>query len=97
MLLNHLNLLCEQCHDFSAKIGTEVLSTANGIVKSSRKSYISGNYIEIDHGNGFSTVYAHLHRRYVKKGDKITRGQKIGTLGNTGKSTAPHLHYEINT
>jgi len=83
-------------HDFSAKIGTEVLSTANGIVKSSRKSYISGNYIEIDHGNGYATAYTHLSERLVKKGDKVIRGDIIGKVGNTGKSTAPHLHYEIS-
>ena len=74
---------------------TPILATANGTVKKSQRYGTYGNYIEIDHGNGFSTIYAHLHRRYVKKGDKIARGQKIGTLGNTGKSTAPHLHYEV--
>jgi len=74
---------------------TPILATANGTVKKSKRYGTYGNYIEIDHGNGFSTVYAHLHRRYVKKGDKIVRGQKIGTLGNTGKSTGPHLHYEV--
>jgi len=83
-------------HDFSAKIGTEVICTANGVVKSSRKSYISGNYIEIDHGNGYSTAYTHLSERLVKKGDKVIRGDIIGKVGNTGKSTAPHLHYEIS-
>ena len=74
---------------------TPILATANGTVKKSKKYGTYGNYIEIDHGNGFSTVYAHLHRRYVKKGEKVNRGQKIGTLGNTGKSTGPHLHYEV--
>lgn len=83
-------------HDFSAKIGTSVISTANGIVKSSRKSYISGNFIEIDHGNGYVTAYGHLSERLVKKGDRVNRGDIIGKVGNTGKSTAPHLHYEIS-
>ena len=83
-------------HDFSAKIGTEVICTADGIVKSSRKSYISGNYIEVDHGNGYSTAYGHLSDRLVKRGDKVDRGDVIGKVGNTGKSTAPHLHYEIS-
>ena len=54
-----------------------------------------GNYIEIDHGNGYLTAYGHLSTRKVKAGDKVFRGQKIGEVGNTGRSTAPHLHYEV--
>ena len=54
-----------------------------------------GNYVEVDHGNGYVTIYGHLSSRNVKNGDKIYRGQKIGEVGNTGRSTAPHLHYEI--
>ena len=57
------------------KTHANILATANGTVKKSKRYGTYGNYIEIDHGNGFSTVYAHLHRRYVKKGDKIL--QKI--------------------
>ena len=56
---------------------------------------VSGNYIEIDHGNGYITAYGHLSNRSVKVGDKVNRGQKIGEVGNTGRSTAPHLHYEV--
>tara|TARA_Y100000590_G_scaffold42080_1_gene44819 strand:- start:93 stop:1028 length:936 start_codon:yes stop_codon:yes gene_type:complete len=82
-------------HDFSAKIGTEVFATANGTVKTSRYYGSFGNYIEIDHGNGYVTCYGHLSKRQVKKGDLIERGQIIGNIGNTGRSTAPHLHYEI--
>ena len=82
-------------HDFSAKVGTEVYVTANGTVKSSRYFGSFGNYIEVDHGNGYSTTYGHLSKRMVKKGQKIQRGDVIGTVGNTGRSTAPHLHYEI--
>jgi len=82
-------------HDFSAEIGTEVYATANGIVKSSRYFGSFGNYIEIDHGNGFITCYGHLSARHVKKGQSIERGKLIGKIGNTGRSTAPHLHYEI--
>ena len=81
--------------DFSAKRGTGVVATANGIVKTSRYYGSFGNYIEIDHGNGYITCYGHLHKRNVKKGDKVERGQYIGQVGNTGRSTAPHLHYEI--
>ena len=82
-------------HDFSADVGTPIVATADGIVKSSRYFGSFGNYIEIDHGNGFVTCYGHLSKRVVKKGESIERGQYIGTVGNTGRSTAPHLHYEI--
>ncbi|MBI65650.1 MAG: peptidase M23 [Candidatus Marinimicrobia bacterium] len=81
--------------DFSADIGTDVIATANGTVKVSKRNGSFGNYIEIDHGNGYLTVYGHLHNRGVKVGDKVLRGDKIGEVGNTGRSTAPHLHYEI--
>ena len=81
--------------DFSCKVGVPVISTANGTVKVSKRYGSFGNYIEIDHGNGYVTVYGHLSKRLVKKGDKIARGQTIGTVGNTGRSTAPHLHYEV--
>ena len=84
-----------QGDDYSADIGTDVMATANGIVKTSRKYGSFGNYIEIDHGNGYLTVYGHLNKRFVKAGDEIERGQIIGEVGNTGRSTAPHLHYEI--
>ena len=82
-------------HDYSAQIGTGVHSTADGRVKQSRYWGSFGNYIEVDHGNGYVTVYGHLSKRNVKTGDKVLRGQKIGEVGNTGRSTAPHLHYEI--
>ena len=81
--------------DFSAKRGTAVIATADGIVKTSRYFGSFGNYIEIDHGNGYVTCYGHLHSRNINKGEKIERGQFIGTVGNTGRSTASHLHYEI--
>ena len=82
-------------HDYSAHIGTSVHSTANGRVKKSKYWGSFGNYIEIDHGNGYVTAYGHLSKLNVRKGDKVSRGQKIGEVGNTGRSTAPHLHYEI--
>ena len=82
-------------HDFSAKRGTKVVATADGLVVSSRYNGTFGNYIEISHGNGYKTAYGHLNKRNVSKGTYVVRGQKIGEVGNTGKSTAPHLHYEI--
>ena len=82
-------------HDFSASIGADVYSTANGRVKKSKYWGTFGNYIEVEHNNGYVTIYAHLSSRYVKEGEKVYRGQKIGEVGNTGRSTAPHLHYEV--
>jgi len=82
--------------DFSAPKGTPVYATGEGKVvkaKHSRRGY--GNQIEIDHGYGYLTFYAHLNSFNVKKGEKVKRGQIIGYIGNTGKSTAPHLHYEV--
>ena len=81
--------------DFSGPIGVPVYATANGRIVSSKRYGSFGNYIEIDHGNGYMTVYGHLSKRDVRRGDKIERGQKIGEIGNTGRSTAPHLHYEV--
>ncbi len=82
--------------DFSAPVGTPVYATVDGVVKEvkrSRRGY--GNRLVIDHGYGYQTVYAHLHSFKVRKGQKVERGQLIATVGNTGKSTAPHLHYEV--
>lgn len=82
-------------HDFSGRTGTPVYATADGVVKASKYYGTFGNYIEIDHGYGYKTVYGHLSKRKVNGGEKITRGQMIGAMGNTGKSTAPHLHYGV--
>ena len=83
--------------DFSASVGTEVYATGNGtVVQAGRDSDGGyGNEICIDHGFSYKTVYAHLSRIFVKPGQKILRGQIIGYVGNTGKSTSPHLHYEV--
>ncbi|GAB4318794.1 MAG: M23 family metallopeptidase [Bacteroidales bacterium] len=82
--------------DFSAPVGTEIYATGDGVVKAiynSRRGY--GNHLVIDHGYGYETMYAHVHEFKVRKGEHVRRGQLIATVGNTGKSTAPHLHYEI--
>lgn len=82
--------------DFSAPQGTEIYATGNGkVVKVSKSKTGYGNTIEIDHGYGYTTFYAHLKEYKIKKGEKVKRGQVIGIVGNTGKSTAPHLHYEV--
>lgn len=82
--------------DFSAPQGTPIYASGAGTViktKRSRRGY--GNTVTIDHGYGYVTFYAHVKDIKVKKGDKVSRGQIIATVGNTGKSTAPHLHYEV--
>ena len=81
--------------DFGSNVRAKVYSTAPGTVKVSGWKGRYGRYVEIDHGNGYITAYAHLSTRNVKVGDKVFRGQKIGEVGNTGRSTAPHLHYEV--
>lgn len=81
--------------DFSAAIGTQVFATGDGVVHKAGWQQGYGNTIEIDHGYGYKTVYAHLNKIKVRKGMKITRGDEIGEVGNTGKSTGPHLHYEV--
>lgn len=82
--------------DFSALNGTEVFATGNGTVeKLERSRWGYGNTITIDHGFGYQTKYAHLNEFKVRRGEKVIRGQLIGTVGNSGKSTAPHLHYEV--
>ncbi len=83
--------------DFTAPKGTEVYATADGtisMVKSEIWGY--GQHIVIDHGSGFETLYGHLSKFIAKQGQKVKRGQLIGLVGSTGKSTAPHLHYEVH-
>lgn len=82
--------------DIAAPAGSPALSLDAGIVtisKYERGGY--GNWIEIAHGEGQTTRYAHLSDVFVKKGDKVQRGQKIGTVGSTGRSSGPHLHFEV--
>lgn len=83
--------------DFSATVGTEIYATGNGTVTDAGRDVQGGygNEIRINHGYNYQTVYAHLSRIFVKQGQKILRGQIIGYVGNTGKSTSPHLHYEV--
>ncbi len=82
--------------DFSAPKGTPVHVTGDGrVIQVTRSKRGYGNEIKVDHGYGYVTLYAHLSAFKVRKGQKVKRGQVIGLVGNTGKSTAPHLHYEV--
>ena len=95
---NHPTLGIWRMHegvDLTAPIGTSVYATGNGTVSQSQVRNGYGELIEIDHGFGYKTRYAHLSARFVKPGDKVTRGQVIGEVGNTGVSSGPHLHYEV--
>ena len=86
--------------DFTAPIGTPIYATGDGIIEYSilstdKLSRGYGNLIIIDHGYGYKTLYAHLNKFNIKKGDKIERGKIIGYVGSSGLSTGPHLHYEV--
>jgi murein DD-endopeptidase MepM/ murein hydrolase activator NlpD len=82
--------------DFSAPIGTPIYATADGVVDRLNVSFSGyGKTIEVDHGFGYRSRYAHMHGFAVSKGQKVKRGELIGYVGNTGLSTAPHLHYEV--
>ena len=74
---------------------TPIYASANGIVIKAGVNGAYGNFIEIDHGNGFRSRYGHLSKIKVKKGERVTLEQEIGLMGSTGRSTSPHLHYEI--
>ena len=83
--------------DFTAPKGTKIYATGDGVIKKvkySRWGY--GTHVIISHGYGYTTLYGHMSRANVKSGQKVTRGQLIGLVGSTGKSTGPHLHYEVH-
>jgi murein DD-endopeptidase MepM/ murein hydrolase activator NlpD len=82
--------------DFSAPIGTAILASGNGKVTKVSRDPAYGIYIEIEHADGFASKYAHARNSSVKEGQTVIRGQKIGEVGSTGRSTSPHLHYEIS-
>ena len=81
--------------DFRGRRGDKVYATADGIVRKAFRNGGYGKYILIDHGNGYTTAFAHLQTILVKRGERVTRGQLIGLVGNTGRSTGSHLHYEV--
>ncbi|MEA3463390.1 MAG: M23 family metallopeptidase [Bacteroidota bacterium] len=83
--------------DFSAPVGTPVYATGDGLVQIVTRSERGlGNQIVIDHGFGYTTFYASLDELNVRRGERVKRGDQIGTVGNTGLSVAPHLHYEVH-
>jgi murein DD-endopeptidase MepM/ murein hydrolase activator NlpD len=81
--------------DFPSEPGTPILAAAGGVVVVQESHPAYGNMIEVDHGNDLITRYAHASRIFVKKGDLVKRGQKIAEVGTTGRSTGPHLHFEV--
>ena len=81
--------------DFTAPTGTEVFATGNATVKFTGWKQGYGNTVILDHGFGYETLYAHLYKSLVRKGQRVRRSDIIALVGNTGKSTGPHLHYEV--
>lgn len=82
--------------DFTAPVGTEIIATGNGtVIRVEKRKRGYGKNVIVDHGYGYTSLYAHMSEISVKKGQKLLKGQVIGKVGNTGTSTAPHLHYEV--
>jgi murein DD-endopeptidase MepM/ murein hydrolase activator NlpD len=81
--------------DFTAVSGTPILATADGTVTRSGWEDTYGNIVEVTHAEGFMTRYAHISKRHVTEGQTVKRGQRIADVGSTGRSTGPHLHYEV--
>ena len=82
--------------DFPVNLNTDVVATGDGVVTKAQYDSGWGRYIKIDHGYGYETVYAHLWKINVKKGQKVKRGEKIGKSGNSGRAAGFHLHYEVH-
>lgn len=82
--------------DISTRKGAPIIAPANGVVSAVRWDHLSGKVVTINHGYGLVTVYAHLSKALVKKGQYVKRGETIALVGNTGRSTGPHLHYELH-
>ena len=91
----HKVVKCHEGDDIGAPTGTRVVASQSGRVRQAWWNGGYGNQVQIDHGEKTVSSYAHLSTMAVKKGDTITAGQKIGTVGSTGASTGPHLHFEI--
>lgn len=81
--------------DYAVPQGTPVLAVDDAVVALSGEFFFSGNAVFLDHGNGLISMYFHLHEVFVEQGDELSRGHRIGTVGSTGRSTGPHLHFGI--
>jgi murein DD-endopeptidase MepM/ murein hydrolase activator NlpD len=81
--------------DFRGKRGENVFATGAGVVIQANRNGNYGNFVMIDHGNGYTSSFSHLERFMVKKGDRVERGQVIGKIGSSGRTTGAHLHYEV--
>jgi murein DD-endopeptidase MepM/ murein hydrolase activator NlpD len=81
--------------DIATREGTPIIAPADGVVTFSGSKWLIGNMITIDHGHGMVTQYGHMKERIAKKGDRLKRGEVIGLVGNTGRSTGPHVHYIV--
>lgn len=81
--------------DFTAAVGTPIYAAAGGIVSTAEQTPDYGKIVKIDHGSGLETRYAHASKLFVRAGERVEKGQKIAEVGSTGRSTGPHLHYEI--
>ncbi|HEY7774219.1 MAG TPA: peptidoglycan DD-metalloendopeptidase family protein [Marinagarivorans sp.] len=81
--------------DFAGKDGSDIVAVAAGVVTWSADRYGYGNMVEINHGNGFTTRYAHCKENLVKVGDVVKKGQLIALMGSSGRSTGPHVHFEV--
>ena len=82
--------------DFNASTGDPVLSAAGGVVSFAGRKSGYGNVVEVDHGNGYSTLYGHNSRLVVRTGDIVRAGQQLARAGSTGRSTGPHVHFEVH-
>ena len=91
----HKKIRAHRGIDYAAPRGTPIFTVADGRVKRSGYGKANGNYVFISHPGGYETKYLHLQERKVKTGQKVKQKQVIGTLGSTGYSTGPHLHYEF--
>ena len=81
--------------DFAGKQGSDIVAVGGGMVTWAGKRYGYGNMVEITHGNGYVTRYGHLEKIVVEVGQAVKKGQLIATLGSTGRSTGPHVHFEV--
>lgn len=81
--------------DVATRLGTPIIAPAAGVVVEIGKAEAPGRFVRLNHGFGYQTYYAHLEDVVVKKGQQVKRGEMIATVGNTGRSTGPHLHYEV--